>query len=298
MQNEPVGKKSKQMATRQPTARVDAIVTKGEQNESSVFMDTPASVKIDAVSTSLETAIEKPIVLAPLVMRDWDLEMVKACVSDMDKEDLLLVAEACTARNTSGLFSWILSALQVAHAFMHDTHLDAPNLSGSARTEGFRKLTMREKKMHSLVSIGTASQRAAMLQRLKVVEESRATRVEQRRYRGTTEEWQNVELLKYNQLKFRRKKLKFGRSPIHGWGLFTMEPIPANEMVVEYVGELIRPITADHREVRYTEQGIGSSYLFRLGDSGIIDATRAGAVGRFMNHSCNPNCTAKIVLFI
>ena len=170
---------------------------------------------------------------------------------------------------------------------MHDAQLDAPHLTGCARAEVFRRLTAREKKMHVLLSVGTADQRAALQERVLAREESRATRAEQRRYRGTTEEWQNVELAKYNQLKFRRKKLKFARSPIHGWGLFTMEAIPANEMVVEYVGDLVRPIIADLREVKYTEQGIGSSYLFRLGDAGIIDATRSGAVGRFMNHSCN-----------
>ena len=169
---------------------------------------------------------------------------------------------------------------------------DAPNLSGCARTEGFRRLTAAEKRMHMVLSVGTTEERdAARVKALIKSEESRAARAEQRKLREAAEELASVvtsvDLLKYNQLKSRRKKLRFARSRIHGWGLFTLEDIPVNEMVVEYVGELVRPIIADRREVAYTEQGLGSSYLFRLSTTGIIDATKKGAVGRFMNHSCN-----------
>lgn len=43
-------------------------------------------------------------------------------------------------------------------------------------------------------------------------------------------------------LQFRKKKLRFGRSRIHEWGLFAMEPIAADEMVIEYVGQNIRQV--------------------------------------------------------
>lgn len=42
---------------------------------------------------------------------------------------------------------------------------------------------------------------------------------------------------------FRKKKLRFGRSRIHEWGLFAMEPIAADEMVIEYVGQNIRQVS-------------------------------------------------------
>ena len=96
----------------------------------------------------------------------------------------------------------------------------------------------------------------------------------------------NVDSLRFNQLKVRRKQLKFGRSRIHEWGLFAMEDIPADEMVIEYVGEVVRQIVADERERRYAMLGMGSSYLFRLGENMVVDATSAGAIARFMNHSC------------
>jgi len=66
-----------------------------------------------------------------------------------------------------------------------------------------------------------------------------------------------------------------------------LEPIAADEMVIEYVGQMIRPSVADLRERKYNEEGIGSSYLFRVDLETIIDATRYGNLARFINHSCN-----------
>ncbi|XP_064210156.1 histone-lysine N-methyltransferase SETD1B-A-like isoform X2 [Anguilla rostrata] len=103
------------------------------------------------------------------------------------------------------------------------------------------------------------------------------------------------DLLKFNQLKFRKKKIRFCKSHIHDWGLFAMEPIAADEMVIEYVGQNIRQVIADMREKRYEDEGIGSSYMFRVDHDTIIDATKCGNFARFINHSCNPNCYAKVI---
>ena len=86
---------------------------------------------------------------------------------------------------------------------------------------------------------------------------------------------------------FRKKQLKFAKSGIHDWGLFALEPILADEMVIEYVGQKIRQPIADLREKRYEAIGIGSSYLFRIDHDDIIDATKMGNKARFINHSCN-----------
>eukprot|EP01135_Chromosphaera_perkinsii_P001707 Nk52_evm84s208 gene=Nk52_evmTU84s208 len=103
------------------------------------------------------------------------------------------------------------------------------------------------------------------------------------------------DLLKFNKLKVRKKKLRFLPSAIHDWGLFAMEPIEKDDMVIEYVGEMIRQSVADEREKRYEKSGIGSSYLFRVDDDNIIDATKCGTLARFINHSCEPNCYAQII---
>lgn len=66
-----------------------------------------------------------------------------------------------------------------------------------------------------------------------------------------------------------------------------MEPIASDEMVIEYVGQMVRPVVADLRERHYEATGIGSSYLFRIDVDTIIDATKCGNLARFINHSCN-----------
>ncbi|KAG6599079.1 Histone-lysine N-methyltransferase ATXR7, partial [Cucurbita argyrosperma subsp. sororia] len=104
-----------------------------------------------------------------------------------------------------------------------------------------------------------------------------------------------ADLLKASQLKARKKRLRFQRSKIHDWGLVALEPIEAEDFVIEYVGELIRPRISDIRERQYEKMGIGSSYLFRLDDGYVVDATKRGGVARFINHSCDPNCYTKVI---
>ena len=101
--------------------------------------------------------------------------------------------------------------------------------------------------------------------------------------------------LRFNQLKKRKKPVRFARSAIHNWGLYAMSNIAANEMIIEYVGEKVRQQVADMRERAYLKSGIGSSYLFRIDEQTVIDATKKGGIARFINHSCTPNCTAKII---
>ncbi|KAJ3211455.1 hypothetical protein HDU82_005813 [Entophlyctis luteolus] len=103
------------------------------------------------------------------------------------------------------------------------------------------------------------------------------------------------DVIKYNDMRSRKNRLRFARSKIHDWGLFALEPIQADEIVIEYIGEMIRQKVADHREKLYEKSGIGSSYLFRIDDDNIIDATKSGNLARFINHCCDPNCNAKII---
>lgn len=88
-------------------------------------------------------------------------------------------------------------------------------------------------------------------------------------------------------MQYRKKLIRFSRSNIHGWGLFALEDIGQDEMIIEYVGEKVRLNVAEKRERNYEKKGIGSSYLFRIDNEMVIDATKRGAVARFINHSCN-----------
>lgn len=167
--------------------------------------------------------------------------------------------------------------------------------SGSARTEGFYKVDLREKAKfkyhHAKLQAGETAAHLADATSSKLVSKmqgaSREARSNQRRLLTAFGASTESELLKFNQLKFRKKQLKFAKSAIHDWGLFAMEPIAADEMVIEYVGQMIRPVVADLRETKYEAIGIGSSYLFRIDLETIIDATKCGNLARFINHSCN-----------
>uniref|UniRef100_A0A1D1XRD8 Histone-lysine N-methyltransferase ATX2 n=1 Tax=Anthurium amnicola TaxID=1678845 RepID=A0A1D1XRD8_9ARAE len=89
------------------------------------------------------------------------------------------------------------------------------------------------------------------------------------------------------------------KSRIHALGLYTSQFIPRGAMVVEYVGEIVGLRVADKREIEYQSgkklQYKSACYFFRIDKEHIIDATRKGGIARFVNHSCLPNCAAKVI---
>ncbi|HEX7815299.1 SET domain-containing protein [Dyella sp.] len=82
------------------------------------------------------------------------------------------------------------------------------------------------------------------------------------------------------------------RSPIHGNGVFAVEPIAKGDLVIEYKGTLM---SNDEADELYGDGGeTGHTFLFTLNDDYIIDANRKGNTARWINHSCDPNCQALI----
>eukprot|EP00939_MAST-03C_sp_MAST-3C-sp1_P001372 g1372.t1 len=92
-----------------------------------------------------------------------------------------------------------------------------------------------------------------------------------------------------------QRRVQAKKSRIHGWGIFMMRDVKADEMIVEYTGEVIRNAVGDRREETYKREGMGGCYMFRLDGNYIVDSTTKGNVARFTNHSCQPNSYVKIV---
>ena len=197
------------------------------------------------------------------------------------------------------------------------------NSSGCARSEGTKKILEAEKskylphrikvqkareereaqatKVDSVAA--AATEKALALAKSTAKSSSRSNRANNRRIVQDIAAQREIlatsngegDAIRFNQLKKRKKPVKFNRSAIHNWGLYAMENIAANDMIIEYVGEKVRQQVADMRERQYLKSGIGSSYLFRIDENTVIDATKRGGIARFINHSCDPNCTAKII---
>ncbi|VVC44115.1 Post-SET domain,SET domain,RNA recognition motif domain [Cinara cedri] len=129
----------------------------------------------------------------------------------------------------------------------------------------------------------------------KILDQSREACSNQHQLFKAIEPTLDKDLQKFNMLKFYKKQLKLGKSAIHGWGLFAMEHIIADEMIIEIVGQSIRLVVAELRKKIYKITGINSSYLFRTDLDNVIDSTMCGNLARFINHSCNPNCYSKII---
>ncbi|WOO81021.1 Histone-lysine N-methyltransferase, H3 lysine-36 specific [Vanrija pseudolonga] len=75
-----------------------------------------------------------------------------------------------------------------------------------------------------------------------------------------------------------------------GFGLRAATFIPAGALIYEYIGEVVIEKTFRKRMADYAEEGIKHFYFMMLQKEEYIDATKKGGIGRFANHSCNPNC--------
>ncbi|KKA26062.1 hypothetical protein TD95_000312 [Thielaviopsis punctulata] len=251
-------------------------------------------------------------------------------VADMpDVSRLMRKSAAPTELGNADLWLWTRD--RIRHLNSTQSHSDGaaqiegyyvPNPTGCARTEGYKKILNSEKSKylphHIKVQKAREERQArvskdgreatasaaevAKLAAEKLISQgnSRANRANNRRYVADLNDQkktlgQDSDVFKFNQLKKRKKPVKFARSAIHNWGLYAMEKIPKDDMIIEYVGEEVRQQISEIREKRYLKSGIGSSYLFRIDDDTVIDATKKGGIARFINHSCMPNCTAKII---
>jgi histone-lysine N-methyltransferase SETD2 len=75
-----------------------------------------------------------------------------------------------------------------------------------------------------------------------------------------------------------------------GYGLRANTDLRPNDFIFEYIGEVIGENVFRRRMQQYDEEGIKHFYFMSLTKGEFVDATKRGNLGRFCNHSCNPNC--------
>lgn len=75
-----------------------------------------------------------------------------------------------------------------------------------------------------------------------------------------------------------------------GFGLRANTDLQPNDFIFEYIGEVINEPTFRRRMMQYDQEGIKHFYFMSLTRTEFVDATKKGNLGRFCNHSCDPNC--------
>src|SRR6185436_2308865 len=87
-----------------------------------------------------------------------------------------------------------------------------------------------------------------------------------------------------------RQRLAVRRSGIDGRGVFARELIPAGTRLIEYTGERITQEEGDRR-YPWDDSIPYHTMLFNVEDDLLVDGGVGGNLSRFINHSCDPNCT-------
>jgi SET domain-containing protein len=88
-------------------------------------------------------------------------------------------------------------------------------------------------------------------------------------------------------------------SSIHNRGVFAARHIVRGERIIEYRGEKITKAESDRRGLAHYDEslrtGKGAVYLFSLNKKHDLDGSMDWNLARLINHSCNPNCEARII---
>ncbi|CDK29687.1 unnamed protein product [Kuraishia capsulata CBS 1993] len=303
----------------EPTSPEPELKVKTEGTEMEV--DTPFFVNQDYAKLDKRyqptTGLPIPVFDEPSQPSLTNLQTIQGIVKD-DEDFLLLksiVSDSSDVSTLGNLQYWAWKKLHVSDS-MHPSSFvgeveevtipELQNKTGSVRTEGYQKILDSQKvnylphrrKVHK--PLNTIQTEEEDVQASNAGHSSRVNRANNRRFAADISAQKQIlgsetDILDLNQLTKRKKPVSFARSAIHNWGLYALEPISAKEMIIEYVGERLRQQVAEVREKKYLKSGIGSSYLFRVDENTVIDATKKGGIARFINHCCVPSCTAKII---
>jgi hypothetical protein len=82
-------------------------------------------------------------------------------------------------------------------------------------------------------------------------------------------------------------------SPVHGRGVFAVQPIKKGTRILEYLGDRVSHEAADKRYEDHDESD-NHTFLFIVDKKTVIDAGVGGNDARFINHQCAGNCESVI----
>ena len=82
-------------------------------------------------------------------------------------------------------------------------------------------------------------------------------------------------------------------SPVHGRGVFAVQPIKKGTRILEYLGDRVSHEAADKRYEDHDESD-NHTFLFIVDKKTVIDAGVGGNDARFINHQCAGNCESII----
>ncbi|RXK36777.1 hypothetical protein M231_05938 [Tremella mesenterica] len=305
----------------EPTEPIDKTPVKAGTKRTSKAKSKPGKkARIDSPIIEAET-IEPEPGLTPIIEVKPKTKKPKKVITAADK-----LLESGVIQDEEDVY-WLGQALLLSNEesppiFPEDSegvenlneHHPLYHISGSWRAEGFKKIPQIQKSSYlPQRNRAAVSTEEAGGGGINTITSGRTARVTGRRLAHDMESHRKTlygnnnnnnndksataesDLFAFNQLRIRKKQLRFARSAIEGYGLYAMETIQPGEMVCEYVGEICRSAVAEIREQRYLRQGIGSSYLFRIDNDLVCDATFKGSVSRLINHSCDPSASAKII---
>ncbi|CAI5758746.1 unnamed protein product [Candida verbasci] len=297
-EDEPPNKKSKFLYDSSDEEMEESEVKqKQEQVEQILDQYQPTENEPKTVYPEISTTSFNLDALQSLIKDDEDLKLAKDILQDF------------IASKISNIDYWAWKQKDVVDEIIEDefieelpSRLDSIN---SFKTDGYKKIPDSDKieylphrkKTNISKPVKTIQyEQEENNEQQQITNNSRVNRANNRRFAADIAQiGTESDVLSLNALTKRKKPVTFARSTIHNWGLYAMEPIGKKEMIIEYVGERIRQQVAEHREKSYLKTGIGSSYLFRIDENTVIDATKKGGIARFINHCCSPSCTAKII---
>lgn len=87
------------------------------------------------------------------------------------------------------------------------------------------------------------------------------------------------------------KRIQVRKSGVHGKGVFSTVKLKKDEVLIEYLGEVISWKEALRRHP-HDPKDPDHTFYFHIDDKHVIDAKFGGNAARWFNHACTPNCEA------